>query len=389
VKLVGAVGGRTRAQVDERGGVMPEDAAWTLDWWIGADDRWRVPAREVAVRQRSIDDVPVVETAMRVPSGDAVQRIYGVGSPGEPLVIEFENASPAPFVVALVVRGARTIALDGVTTYVDGRPTLFAPRAPSRWSCGRNLDVEIEVCSGSARTGAFASRKDRAGRLAAAFLHPVAHRTTLRCAVMLADPEGPPDLPVLPSATDAARGWVAQLGRGLRCVVPDEQLMAQLTLARAELLLAASRRSPDSATVAALEDWGFDADAAAAWPRLRLGERRRAGRRSGAPPTWAAVRAAQERGGAGLLLATRALLALELGDEIDVLSELPPEWSGRDIEVNEVPTKHGPLSYAVRWHGPNPALLWEGPDGVTLRAPGLDPTWSTDASAGETLLVAT
>ena len=26
--------------------------SWTLDWWIGADDRWRVPAREPAVRQR-------------------------------------------------------------------------------------------------------------------------------------------------------------------------------------------------------------------------------------------------------------------------------------------------------------------------------------------------
>jgi hypothetical protein len=89
------------------------------------------------------------------------------------------------------------------------------------------------------------------------------------------------------------------------------------------------------------------------------------------------------------LLATRALLALEHGNEIDVLSELPAEWSGRDIEVNDVPTKHGPLSYAVRWHGPNPALLWEGPEGVTLRAPGLDPAWSTEASAGETLLAAT
>ena len=169
--------------------------------------------------------------------------------------------------------------------------------------------------------------------------------------------------------------------------LPDEQLTAALTLARAELLLAATRRRPTSATAAALEDWGFDAEAAAAWQRLRSGERRRAAQRTSDTPTWSGVLAAQADGGAALLLATRALLAFERGTEIDLLSELPAEWSGRDIEVHDLPTRHGLLSYAVRWHGPNPALLWEGPPGVTLRAPGLDPAWSTDAPAGETLLI--
>jgi len=40
----------------------------------------------------------------------------------------------------------------------------------------------------------------------------------------------------------------------------------------------------------------------------------------------------------------------------------------------------------VRWHGARPALLWDAPEGVELRAPALDPTWSTGARAGETLL---
>ena len=51
--------------------------------WIGADDRWRIPANEVAVRQHRIADAPVVETAMRVPSGDALHRVYGVAGDGD------------------------------------------------------------------------------------------------------------------------------------------------------------------------------------------------------------------------------------------------------------------------------------------------------------------
>jgi len=40
----------------------------------------------------------------------------------------------------------------------------------------------------------------------------------------------------------------------------------------------------------------------------------------------------------------------------------------------------------VRWHGDRPALLWEAPPGARVTAPGLDPTWSSDAASGEVLL---
>ena len=47
----------------------------------------------------------------------------------------------------------------------------------------------------------------------------------------------------------------------------------------------------------------------------------------------------------------------------------------------------GRLSYALRWHGDRPALLWqcERP-GVTLTVPGLDPSFSTAEQSGEALL---
>ena len=107
--LVGALGARGRATVDARGRVDVVGEAWSLDWWIGADDRWRIPAREPAVRQRALDGAPVLETAMRVPGGDAVQRVYGIGGPGGIVVVEIENASPAAFVAAFTIRGARAV----------------------------------------------------------------------------------------------------------------------------------------------------------------------------------------------------------------------------------------------------------------------------------------
>ena len=57
----------------------------------------------------------------------------------------------------------------------------------------------------------------------------------------------------------------------------------------------------------------------------------------------------------------------------------------------EAPTHAGLLSYAVRWHGARPALLWElrphaGVERVRLTAPGLDPSWTTEELRGEALL---
>ena len=50
--MVGNVGSPWEPIVDPRGLVTPWFDGWSLDWWIGADDRWHLPSREIAVRQR-------------------------------------------------------------------------------------------------------------------------------------------------------------------------------------------------------------------------------------------------------------------------------------------------------------------------------------------------
>ena len=69
--LVGNLASPWAAIVDQRGLVTPWAGGWSLDWWIGAEDRWHLPSREVAVRQSLAAGMPVVETALRIPGGDA------------------------------------------------------------------------------------------------------------------------------------------------------------------------------------------------------------------------------------------------------------------------------------------------------------------------------
>jgi hypothetical protein len=69
----------------------------------------------------------------------------------------------------------------------------------------------------------------------------------------------------------------------------------------------------------------------------------------------------------------------------------PAAWLGASFETYRLPAGSGRcLSYAVRWHGERPALLWEvnGPPGLRLTGGGADPSWSTTEASGEALLAA-
>jgi hypothetical protein len=389
--VIGVLGGRRGAAVDACGLVAPRALAWELDWWIGAEDRWRLPAREAAVRQQLIDGMPVVQTAMRVPGGDAVQRAYGapVGDVGEVAVVEIANESPAPFVAALVVRGAGALDLADSTVFVDGRSAVRTPRAPSRWAMAADGTIEQLVTErGGATAAPFGARRDRGARLVAAFLFPVAHRTTLRAAVAIGTRGlGGTEPGALPDAAAVARGWAAQLDRGMQVELPDESLQRAVQTARAATVLAGQAWKVDPAVVGVLEDWGLDPEAASAWTRLTGRERRRLGRRSTPPDaSWAEVRAQAAGTGPDLLRAVRAVLVRESDDAVTLMSDWPSEWTGQPVDVRAAPTRRGPMSYSIRWHGTRPALLWDGPAATRITAPGLDGTWSTTEARGEALL---
>lgn len=245
---VGPAGGPA-ASVDPAGLVTPRLDAWSVDWWVGADDRWRLPSREPAVRQGLVGSTPVVETAMRVPGGDAVHRCYGV--PGS-IVVEVENRSPSPFALALVVRpcdplGAvpvTKVAIDGERVLVDGDVALVLAARPGRLavSTGAEGDVAGAVLGGRAVVpptggGERVSASCAEGLASAAVIVPVAHRATVRAVIPLGTgravaPDG------MPSVDAVARGWRAQGRSGMRAELPDPLLQRAFDAARCALLLA-------------------------------------------------------------------------------------------------------------------------------------------------------
>jgi hypothetical protein len=94
---------------------------------------------------------------------------------------------------------------------------------------------------------------------------------------------------------------------------------------------------------------------------------------------------------AAVVTALRHRLVREVDGGLALSPEVPDAWLGQGWEVHDLPTAHGRLSYAIRWHGERPALLWEleqhaAAGAVRLTVPGLDPTWSSAYAKGEALL---
>ena len=279
--LVGTVATPDRGVVDPRGLVTPgaggaPGGGWSLDWWVGADDRWHAPSREAAVRQRLVGESPVVETSMRIPGGDAVQRVYAIhastDSPfGRPhLIVEVENASAVPFALALAVRPynplgyvpVHTISLEGPTggsdadgerwLMVDGEIGVVLPKAPARvaGTVGADGDVADVVFAGDA-TATLAGLRCPDGRAQAAVLFPLPHTAVVRVALPLGQTDRPrrrgtgsgsgsgarfPS--AVPSAEQVAKGWESQTRRGLRVALPDATWQEAVESGRRWLLAA-------------------------------------------------------------------------------------------------------------------------------------------------------
>ena len=263
--LVGTVGSETATPVDPAG--LVSGAGWSLDWWIGADDRWHLPASEAAVRQRLLDESPVLETLVRIPGGDAVQRTFGIRSPhshgggDEWVVAEVENATPVPFALALVIRpfvadgigDVHRITLEKVRggkgrdgaqlVRVDGVPAAILPRLPARFAAGNAATGDVVELVTSGEAGADLVEATCAEGLATlAMVFPLPHTAVLRVMLPVGDDlpaEGPAiEYPTtIPDAAKVASGWDVHR-RGPRIEVPDRRLSEAFTRTRAQVQLA-------------------------------------------------------------------------------------------------------------------------------------------------------
>ncbi|WP_040496602.1 hypothetical protein [Ilumatobacter nonamiensis] len=399
---LGSTGQRPRWTLSPWGSVTPwgEADPVSLDWYIAADDRWHVPAQEPTVRQERIEGTPVVETRLRVPDGDAVQRVWAVPEGGGSVIVEFENESPMPFAVALT------------------GPTVVTERPPA--------DVPIQGID-----------------LDDAIVLPVGHRSIVRVALAhAAGVIGPKDLGRVPPAMAVVRGWTSTVERASRLVLPDERLVGAVVAARCDLLLEGPVDADQDAAgflldVAELVRCGDDAGAWLPDVVESAGQLARAAAKRGADP--ATVAESLQALGAARVVARHARDELAAADidrtiervrskrsDVDpatgviasfadvrrtqsvgrfvrsverriadggrlLTGGIPNSWLGSNFEVHAVPTSPSTAaSFAVRWHGERPAVLWEqqGDAPVELSAPDVDPDWHTTESSGEALWVA-
>ena len=224
-KSLDVLGAPGWGEVDARGLVCPGSGEWTLDWWVGASDRWHRASQEAAVRQSDAGAGAVVETRMKVPDGDAVQRVWGVAAGGGPAVavVEVGNEAATAFAVALVVRAPGVVlAVDQTGVAVGGQPVLVWDRPPAGAVVGPDeVEALLEV-EGGATTGL-----DCKGCDVAAAVWPLPH--TARMAVSASLGRGMVPAPSdLPDAEAVVRGWQAHLDRGARIEVPDEGLARRI-----------------------------------------------------------------------------------------------------------------------------------------------------------------
>jgi hypothetical protein len=189
--------------------------------------------------------------------------------------------------------------------------------------------------------------------------------------------------------TDGARlmaSVTAALVPALRGATGDDAALGRAALpAVAELLDAAGEP-------VAAEDVRALVDPSATRPAVAdLDELLRA-----ASPTWtwpAGTNGHDLGANAALLTVVRRRLVDEVDSGLALSLDVPDAWLGQGWEVHGAPTAHGRLSYAIRWHGERPALLWElephaGHPPVRLTTPTLDPAWASTEPEGEALLAA-
>ena len=85
-------------------------------------------------------------------------------------------------------------------------------------------------------------------------------------------------------------------------------------------------------------------------------------------------------------------LVAEASDHLVMAPALPQAWQGASVDARSLVTRHGMVSFSLRWHDARPAVLWElqperaADSSVPTMRCGLDKSWASDAPSGEALL---
>jgi hypothetical protein len=376
VTCTGVAGGQWRATITGWGAVKPWDGSPSIDWFVAADDRWHRPQLETSTRQTKLQGTPVVETRVRIPGGDAVHRVYSVADAGGLTVIEVTNESTLPIAVALT--GGRLLSRRP--------PTSMPPQG---------IDLPADTV-----------------------IYPIGHQSSVVVARSHDATVGPALPEPIPSAEQVARGWLAQTQRASRLHLPDEAMVDAVTAARCELLLngpSADDDDDDSVSIvlgtAELVRLGHQP---AIWVPVIAAELERLAR-FGAQIPGGVVEAAgrvlhaagEDRAVQDLRRMTLNVTSDEARDDLPSDSRRVPWWVERRLVVSDEHTAqlmpvgfpaawlgvdfeaHGltiglasTLSFAIRWHGQRPAVLWEI-SGPPMSLAHQD--WSTAQLSGEAL----
>ena len=403
LRPLGIVGRPIVGWVAPHGGVHFADGSPALDWFVAADDRWYHPSREVAVRQSDESGMPVVSTRMRVPGGDIVHTVWCASGPdARPIVVvDVLNDSPMPVAVAFSradLSVSRPIALRTDQTAWPA-PGLDLPESPT--------------------------------------VMPVGHRASVRVCI-----GRNVDLSALPEREAVVRGWLAMCDRSSRLVLPDQSGGRSLTdrvgRAKSDILLNVGRTNAPWRDADALSIWlleqchahrmgvsGTDADDVANAIERIISRSKRSGLdpirsaaiRCGA--TWLTgvegsvegdidrfasrklglsaaeifsfprLKVDADLSGAPLVTAVEESLVTWFGGESIRLCPdgIDGERLGSSFEGHGLATPWSTsVSLAVRWHGPNAAVLWEvGGDRRFVLTSGVDGNWRSELLSGDAL----
>jgi hypothetical protein len=287
--------GTCRWIVDPGGGVAPAAGAWSVEWWIGADDRWHVPAREGTARQRLVDAAPVVETRVRVAGGDVVITEWAVpaGTGVRRVTVGIRNESAAAVALAAVLRPWGPAGMGSITRVACAGGALHAVAAPGTVTLSGDIapahlalpgdeggDAGLVVLAGGSRPLVDSTALDPDGWASGALVWPLARQASVGIAVTAGPERAAPTGAGNADAGAVVRGWQARVGRATRIELPEGPLASALAANRARLLLAPGwpgiGRPGEALVVGALASSGCREEAAAVletWLPTRPGAR--------------------------------------------------------------------------------------------------------------------